>query len=107
MSKSKTQMQILADQLIDLFHQYAGKSDTLDKQEFKKMILEQFPDCVECPRKKQGKEQLFNELDTNKDNVVNFEEWARLVGRFLSCSHEKFHHQHGGQQQQQQQQQQQ
>uniref|UniRef100_A0A670JUL3 Protein S100-A12-like n=1 Tax=Podarcis muralis TaxID=64176 RepID=A0A670JUL3_PODMU len=95
MSKSKTQMQVLADGLIELFHKYSGKSDTIDKKEFKKMINEQFPDCVEYPQNQQGKDKLFKDLDTNKDNELSFEEWTRLVGSFLSCAHVKFH-QHEG-----------
>ncbi|XP_061462059.1 protein S100-A12-like [Rhineura floridana] len=95
MSKAKTAMQIVADQLIDIFHKYAGQSDDLDKKEFKKMIDEQFPDCVEYPRKQEGKDKLFKDLDKNKNDRISFEEWTTLLGSFLTCSHIKFHQQHG------------
>uniref|UniRef100_A0A670JST4 EF-hand domain-containing protein n=1 Tax=Podarcis muralis TaxID=64176 RepID=A0A670JST4_PODMU len=79
-----SQLQQLIEQYIDLYHRYSGNSDSLDKQAFKKMLDEQFPDTDE----KQKRDQLFQEADINKDGKLSFAEVGRLVAKFVAETHE-------------------
>ncbi|XP_077776634.1 protein MRP-126-like [Podarcis muralis] len=89
MSKPKTEFQQLAEQYIDIYHRYSGNSDSLDKQAFKKMLDEQFPDIDESPLKKQKRDQLFKEADINKDGKLSFTEVAHLIAKFIAETHDK------------------
>ncbi|XP_053224745.1 protein MRP-126-like [Podarcis raffonei] len=91
MSKPKTQLQQLAEQYIDLYHTYSGNSDSLDRQAFKKMLDEQFPDTDESPLKKQKRDQLFKEADISKDGKLSFVEVGHLIAKFIAETHDKLH----------------
>ncbi|XP_053134053.1 protein S100-A12-like [Hemicordylus capensis] len=93
---SKTEMQLACDKIIDIYHQYSELSkdretDTLDKEEFKKMIEEQFPNCVKNARDPKGTDKFFEELNNNQNENIGFEEYMLLLSKFLICTHEKFH----------------
>ncbi|XP_053224719.1 protein S100-A10-like isoform X2 [Podarcis raffonei] len=89
MSKPKTQLQQLIEQYIELYYRYSGNSDSLDKQAFKKMLEEQFPDTDESPLKQQKRDQLFVEADINKDGKLSFAEVGRLISKFIAETNDK------------------
>ncbi|XP_003229666.1 protein MRP-126 [Anolis carolinensis] len=98
---TKTKMETVADNIIDMFHNYSGQSkdsekDTLDPVEFKKMIEVELPHFVKQVRDPKALENFFAKVDGNKNKHINFEEFMKLFGEFVVLSHEKFHHQEGG-----------
>nr|XP_034954383.1 protein MRP-126-like [Zootoca vivipara] len=89
MSKPKTQLQQLVEQFIDIYYTYSGNSSSIDKQAFKKMMDEQFPDIDESPLKKQKRDQLFDEADINKDGKLSFDEMGHLIAKFIAATHDR------------------
>nr|XP_034955128.1 protein MRP-126-like [Zootoca vivipara] len=89
MSKPKTQLQQLVEQFLDIYYTYSGNSSSIDKQAFKKMVDEQFPDVDESPLKQQKRDQLFKEADKNKDGKLSFDEMGHLMAKFVAETHDK------------------
>ncbi|XP_015668886.1 protein S100-A12 [Protobothrops mucrosquamatus] len=94
---SKTQLEKCCDCIMDVFHKYSTITehpDMLSKGEFANLLREQLPNYIQSTKNTEAMDRLFNELDKNKDQMLSFEEFMTLVGRFMIQCHDDFHHKH-------------
>ncbi|KAG8504990.1 Protein S100-A9, partial [Galemys pyrenaicus] len=81
------------DVIVNTFHHYSarkGDPDTLSQQEFKQLVKKELPNFLQ---KKDDNAilKIMEDLDTNVDKQLSFEEFAILVGRLTYASHEVMH----------------
>ncbi|XP_042296195.1 protein S100-A4-like [Sceloporus undulatus] len=72
------------DVMVATFHTYSGKEGDkfkLNKSELKELILKELPGFVGKKKDEATFQKILNNLDSNKDNEVDFQEYAV----FLSC----------------------
>ncbi|NXK43174.1 M126 protein, partial [Piprites chloris] len=94
------------DVIIDVFHQYSrreGDRDTLTKKELKLLIDKQLVNYLKHVKNKATIDQIFKDLDVNKDAQVGFCEMMQLVVRVTIATHEHLHEVEDQQHQQHQQ----
>ncbi|XP_013056755.3 protein MRP-126 [Anser cygnoides] len=100
------------DVIIDVFHQYSrreGDKDTLTRKELKLLIEKQLVNYLKHVKNQVSIDQIFKDLDTNKDEQLSFGEVMLLIIRVTVATHEhlhfcedKLHHQQHQQQHQHQ-----
>ncbi|XP_037670154.1 protein S100-A7-like [Choloepus didactylus] len=79
--------------LIDLFHKYTGKDDKIEKENFLKMLKENFPNFLRACEQK-GTDYLthvFEEKDKNKDKKIDFSEILSFLGDVATDYHNQSH----------------
>ncbi|XP_009674396.1 protein MRP-126-like [Struthio camelus] len=82
------------DTIIDVFHQYSrreGDKDTLTKVELKLMIEKQLANYLKHVKNQISIDQIFKDLDTNKDHQLSFGEVMLLIIRVTVATHEHLH----------------
>ncbi|XP_072214473.1 protein MRP-126-like [Excalfactoria chinensis] len=96
------------DVIIDVFHQYSrreGDNDTLTKKELKLLIDKQLANYLKHVKNQVSIDQIFKDLDSNKDQQLSFGEVMLLIIRVIVATHEHLHfcedHQHQQQHQHQ------
>ncbi|KAK2494348.1 hypothetical protein MC885_019561 [Smutsia gigantea] len=80
--------------IINIFHQYSirvGNFDTLSKGELKQLITKELPNTLKNTKDKGAIDDIFQELDHNKDGQVSFTEFLTLIGRVLETAHKEIH----------------
>ncbi|XP_036047206.1 protein S100-A9 [Onychomys torridus] len=94
-TKTPSMMERNINTIIEVFHQHArteGNTDTLSQKEFKNMVKS---DLANFMKKEKKKEKLINDimedLDTNDDKQLAFEEFVMLVAKLVFATHEKMH----------------
>ncbi|XP_004454075.1 protein S100-A9 [Dasypus novemcinctus] len=102
MSEKMTQMECYVETIINVFHQYSvrlGNPDTLNQKEFKQLVKKELPNFL---KKEKKNDEILNhimeDLDTNLDKTLSFEEYAILIARVIHATHEEMHkdgHGHG------------
>ncbi|XP_004693683.1 PREDICTED: protein S100-A9 [Condylura cristata] len=81
------------DVIINTFHQYSVRRDdpdTLSQQEFKQLARKELPNFLQ-KKDNVTLQKIMEDLDTNADKQLSFEEFAILVGRLTYASHEEMH----------------
>uniref|UniRef100_A0A8D1KJE2 Protein S100-A9 n=1 Tax=Sus scrofa TaxID=9823 RepID=A0A8D1KJE2_PIG len=105
MADQMSQMECSIETIINIFHQYSvrlGNRDTLNQKEFKQLVKKELPNFL----KKQKRDEkainhILEDLDTNVDKQLSFEEFSMLVAKLTVASHEEMHktagrgHHHG------------
>ncbi|KAF3707320.1 Ictacalcin [Channa argus] len=79
--------------LITCFDKYSGKEgdrNTLSKAELKDLLENEFGNMLSNSNDKAGIDRIFNDLDKNKDNSVDFREFVTLVCCLTQLCHEYF-----------------
>ncbi|XP_037549680.1 ictacalcin-like [Nematolebias whitei] len=79
--------------LITAFTRYASKEgdkDTLNKEELKELLQNEFGDLLCKANDKEAIDRIFKDLDTNKSNSVDFSEFVNLVCCVTQMCHEYF-----------------
>ncbi|KAM9310837.1 S100 calcium binding protein W [Pholidichthys leucotaenia] len=74
-------------ELVSLFKAYAGSdcsSNTLSRDEFRKLVASELPNLVENARDPAAIDQLMSSLDKNSDGELNFLEFWQLIGQLAS-----------------------
>ncbi|XP_037663559.1 protein S100-A7-like [Choloepus didactylus] len=77
----------------DLLHKYTGENDKIDKQNFLKMLMENFPNFLRACEEK-GEDYLAHALerkDKNKDRKIEFCEFLSLLGATGTDYHKQSH----------------
>ncbi|XP_038624912.1 protein S100-A9 [Tachyglossus aculeatus] len=80
--------------VIDVFHQYSvrvGNPDTLTKRELRQLINKELPNFLkdqQCPAEVA---KILEDLDSNQDFELSFEEFVVLITRLTVASHNKMH----------------
>ncbi|XP_061462336.1 protein S100-A4-like [Rhineura floridana] len=72
------------DVMISTFHLYSGKEGDkfkLNKAELKELLLKELPGFVGKKKDEASFQRIMSNLDNNKDNEVDFQEYAV----FLAC----------------------
>ncbi|XP_076788942.1 protein S100-A9-like isoform X2 [Arvicanthis niloticus] len=94
-TKTPSQMERSIATIINTFHQHSrkgGNDDTLSKKEFKDMVT---MDLANFLKKEKRDDKLINDifedLDTNQDNQLSFEESMMLMAKLVFACHEKLH----------------
>ncbi|XP_052559063.1 protein MRP-126 [Tympanuchus pallidicinctus] len=89
------------DVIIDVFHQFSrreGDKDTLTKKELKLLIEKQLANYLKHVKNQASIDQIFRDLDGNKDQQLSFGEVMLLIMRVTAATHEHLHfcedHQH-------------
>nr|XP_001494448.1 protein S100-A12 [Equus caballus] len=80
--------------VINIFHQYSarvGHFDTLSKGELKQLITRELANSIKNTKDKATIDQIFQDLDADKDGQVSFNEFVVLVCKVLKTAHEDIH----------------
>ncbi|XP_017283956.1 protein S100-A1 [Kryptolebias marmoratus] len=86
-------LQRAVDDLIKIFYSYSGKEGDkykLNKKELKNMLQKELPDFVNGTNDSFLVEKILYDLDDNKDNEVDFQEFVTLVTALAVASNEFF-----------------
>ncbi|XP_020495908.1 ictacalcin [Labrus bergylta] len=89
MSEIQTAMALL----ISNFEKYAGREGdkhTLNKAELKELLQNELGEMLGKATDKAAVDRIFNELDSNKDNSVDFEEFGKMICCLTVMCHEYF-----------------
>ncbi|CAO2599003.1 Protein S100-A9 [Lemmus lemmus] len=83
------------DTIIDTFHKNStmeGHPDTLSQKEFKQLVKK---DLATFMKKEKRRDSIINDimedLDTNQDKQLSFEEFVILIAKLVYATHEKMH----------------
>ncbi|KAM7246671.1 hypothetical protein CapIbe_002969 [Capra ibex] len=95
MADQLSQMECSIETIINIFHQYSIRlrdPETLIQRELKQLVQKELPNFL----KKQNKDEeaineIMEDLDTNQDKQLSFEEFIMLVARLTVASHEEMH----------------
>uniref|UniRef100_A0AAA9WWG4 Predicted gene, 63964 n=1 Tax=Mus musculus TaxID=10090 RepID=A0AAA9WWG4_MOUSE len=83
------------DVIIQIFHKYSlteGNPDTLSKKEFKELVNKEMPNSFKKEEKdEKSMNGMMENLDTNKDNQLEFNEYVDLIGNKLKTIHKESH----------------
>ncbi|XP_058395170.1 protein S100-A9-like [Diceros bicornis minor] len=102
-----SEMEKSIETIINVFHQYSvrlGHPDTLNQKEFKQLVQKELENFLKNKKKDEKViNHILEDLDTNVDKQLSFEEFIVLVARLTVASHEKMHenahntegHEHG------------
>ncbi|KAL1763162.1 hypothetical protein HispidOSU_007173, partial [Sigmodon hispidus] len=94
-TKAPSQLERSINTIIDTFHKYSrteGHPDTLNQKEFKQMVQK---DLANFMKKEKKDESLINDvmedLDTDMNKELGFQEFVVLIGKLVFATHEKMH----------------
>ncbi|XP_048213973.1 protein S100-A12-like [Perognathus longimembris pacificus] len=80
--------------IINIFHQYSvrlGHHDTLTKSELKLFITRELANIIKNSSDPATINKIFQELDENGDDQINFREFLFLVASVLETAHDNIH----------------
>ncbi|NWV84875.1 S100Z protein, partial [Dasyornis broadbenti] len=84
-----TPLEDAMDTLIRIFHHYSGKGDRykLSKGELKELLTSELTDFLSGQKDPLLADKIMNDLDSNKDNEVDFNEFVILVAALtVACN---------------------
>ncbi|XP_039074827.1 protein S100-A9 [Hyaena hyaena] len=95
MADELSQLECNIETIINIFHQYSvrlGHPDKLNQRELKQMVKKELPNFLKKQKKNDHAiNKIMEDLDTNGDKELNFEEFSMLVARLTVASHEEMH----------------
>ncbi|XP_034955844.1 protein S100-Z [Zootoca vivipara] len=84
------------DTLIKVFHHYSAKEGDkykLNKGELKQLLTSELTDFLSCQKDPQLVDKIMQDLDSNKDNEVDFNEFVVLVAALTVACNDFFEEQ--------------
>lgn len=88
-------MECSLETIINIFHQYSTRlehPDRLNQREFKQMVKKELPNFLKKQKRDEAAiNHILEELDTNGDKQLTFEEFSVLIARLTVASHEEMH----------------
>lgn len=88
-------MECSLETIINIFHQYSTRlehPDRLNQREFKQMVKKELPNFLKKQKRDEAAiNHILEELDTNGDTELTFEEFSVLIARLTVASHEEMH----------------
>ncbi|NWS00051.1 protein S100-Z [Motacilla alba alba] len=90
-----TPLEDAMDTLIRIFHQYSGKEGDRNKlsKELKELLTSELTDFLSGQKDPLMVEKNMNDLDSNKDNEVDFNEFFILVAALTVAGNDFFEEQ--------------
>ncbi|XP_061041962.1 protein S100-A9 isoform X1 [Eubalaena glacialis] len=93
MPDTLSQLESSIETIINIFHQYSVRlqhPDTLNQKEFKQLVEKELPNFL---KQKDDKaiNKIMEDLDTDVDKQMDFQEFLVLVARLTEASHEAMH----------------
>ncbi|XP_035248286.1 protein S100-Z isoform X2 [Anguilla rostrata] len=91
-----TQLEGAMDALITVFHNYSGNEGDkykLNKGELKQLLNSELTDFLTSQKDPMLVEKIMNDLDSNKDNEVDFNEFVVLVAALTVACNDFFQEQ--------------
>ncbi|CAJ1083313.1 ictacalcin-like [Xyrichtys novacula] len=79
--------------IISTFEKYAGKEGdkhTLSKLELKELLQNELGELLGKASDKAAVDRIFDDLDSNKDNSVDFAEFGKMIFCLTVMCHEYF-----------------
>ncbi|XP_040854685.1 protein S100-A9 [Ochotona curzoniae] len=90
-----SQLERSIDTIINVFHQYSvrvGHRDSLNQRELKQLVQKELSNFLKREaRDEKAINEIMEDLDTNQDKELNFEEFVILMARLVHASHEEMH----------------
>ncbi|XP_043979392.1 protein S100-B-like [Gambusia affinis] len=80
--------------IIKVFHKYSGQNCTLRKADLKALINNEMNHFIKKIKDKKILNQLFTDLDQNRDLEIDFKEFVALIAMVTSACHEIFNQTH-------------
>ncbi|XP_053447659.1 protein S100-A12 [Nycticebus coucang] len=80
--------------IVNIFHQYSiktGNYDTLSKGEMKQLMMRELPNTIKNISDRGGIDKIFEGLDANRDQQIDFVEFVTLLASALQLTHENIH----------------
>uniref|UniRef100_A0A8C0QE61 Protein S100-A9 n=4 Tax=Canis lupus TaxID=9612 RepID=A0A8C0QE61_CANLF len=95
MADQMSQLECSIETIINIFHQYSVRlehPDKLNQKEMKQLVKKELPNFLKKQKKNDNAiNKIMEDLDTNGDKELNFEEFSILVARLTVASHEEMH----------------
>ncbi|XP_023572141.1 protein S100-A9 [Octodon degus] len=95
MAAEMSQLESSLNTIIDTFHHYStkeGHKDTLNKKEFSGLVKTELPNFLKCESRDEAEiNDILEDLDTNQDQQLSFEEVIMLFAKLINATHEKMH----------------
>ncbi|XP_042537763.1 protein S100-A9 [Dipodomys spectabilis] len=95
MADTRSQMEKHLETIVNVFHQYSnrqGNRDTLNKKEFKQLVKKELQNFLKKENRDEKEiNEILEDLDTNQDQTLDFNEFAILIARLINASHEEMH----------------
>ena len=95
MADQLSQMECSIETIINIFHQYSIRlrdPETLIQRELKQLVQKELPNFLKKQHKdEEAINEIMEDLDTNQDKQLSFEEFIMLVARLTVASHEEMH----------------
>ncbi|XP_004620094.1 protein S100-A9 [Sorex araneus] len=90
-----SRMEASIENIINTFHQYSTRlkhPDTLNYAEFKDLVKKELPNFLKQKNRDEAAlKDIMEDLDTNADKQLSFEEFTMLVAKLVVASHEEMH----------------
>ncbi|KAM9331141.1 protein S100-Z [Gastrophryne carolinensis] len=91
-----TELEATMDSMIRIFHHYSGKEGDkykLNKGELKQLLQSELTDFLTSQKDPQLVDKIMKDLDSNKDNEVDFSEFVVLVAALTVACNDFFEEQ--------------
>uniref|UniRef100_A0A8C0G7Q3 Protein S100 n=1 Tax=Chelonoidis abingdonii TaxID=106734 RepID=A0A8C0G7Q3_CHEAB len=78
--------------IVEIFHKYSHSEphhDKLSKAELKCLIQKELGNILKHPNDPHQLQAIFDDLDVNKDQEINFKEYMIMITTLLICVHDK------------------
>ncbi|XP_074057147.1 protein S100-Z [Macrotis lagotis] len=88
-----TQLEKAMDTLIQIFHCYSSKEGDifkLNKGELKMLLQSELTDFLSCQKDPDLVDKIMKDLDANKDNEVDFNEFVVMIAALTVACNEYF-----------------
>ncbi|XP_047587727.1 protein S100-Z [Lutra lutra] len=88
-----TQLEVAMNIMITTFHQYSFKKGDrfkLSKGELKRLLQRELTQFLSCQKDPQLVDKIMQDLDANKDNEVDFNEFVVLVAALTVACNDYF-----------------
>ncbi|KAM9102493.1 protein S100-Z [Sminthopsis crassicaudata] len=88
-----TQLEKAMDTLIKIFHCYSSKEGDmfkLNKGELKMLLQSELTDFLSCQKDPELVDKIMKDLDANKDNEVDFNEFVVMVAALTVACNDYF-----------------
>uniref|UniRef100_A0A8D2B7W1 Protein S100 n=1 Tax=Sciurus vulgaris TaxID=55149 RepID=A0A8D2B7W1_SCIVU len=95
MALNMSEMERSIETVINIFHQYSARTenpDTLSQKEFQQLVQKELQNFLKMENRDiKMINHILEDLDTNQDKQLSFEEFVILIAKLTHASHEAMH----------------